>query len=584
MKKVRSIFLTLAALAGSLYASPFSDHGQLSIKDGIVVDKNSNPAQLRGMSLFWDKWAGSWYNSGAVNTLASDWKADVIRAAISAYDETVTKNMIDWSINAGIYVVVDNHSHSAHLQTSQAASYFGHIAQYVAGKGASSGSVIYEIYNEPVCSDGGDPTSNCPGGYTNWTTIKQYAETVIAAIRKYDTKNIIIVGTPKFSQGVGDAMANPISGNNIAYALHFYASETSHINLQGVVRGAYCKQFPIVITEWGTSWANGNTGPNGQGYNWSNVYSWMGLIESAKVSWMNWSLYDKSELASALQGGASTSGPWNNLTQSGSFVKGAMVNLANKSPVPNVSSSSIDCSYLSSSSSSRTGGFWAGGVIEAENYVSVTGTSEQSAASASGTLYMGAIQQGAELNYWVDVEKAGWYDMHLGASATAEGATYSYTVNGSTVLGSIASTGSATTFGTNTTHVKLAQGKYDIKLTVTNITPNLGLDYLLFLKADSLDSIAYDQEVVRIRDNGSTNRLSYKWSGSKLEIHSPVLTDVNSISIYDLTGKKIRFWGRNEITDKVVFDAKDFKSSALLFAVIQTSSGIQTIKIPMVHQ
>ena len=70
-------------------------------------------------------------------------------------------------------------------------------------------NIIYEIYNEPL--------------KISWdTVIKPYAEKVIEAIRKIDKNNIIVVGTPHWSQDVDNASENPIKGyKNIAYTLHF---------------------------------------------------------------------------------------------------------------------------------------------------------------------------------------------------------------------------------------------------------------------------------------------------------------------------------------------------------------------------
>lgn len=61
-------------------------------------------------------------------------------------------------------------------------------------------------------------------GDLGWSgTIKPYAQAVISAIRAIDPDNLIVVGTPTWSQDVDVAAADPIAGTNIAYTLHFYA-------------------------------------------------------------------------------------------------------------------------------------------------------------------------------------------------------------------------------------------------------------------------------------------------------------------------------------------------------------------------
>lgn len=48
---------------------------------------------------------------------------------------------------------------------------------------------------------------------------------VIAAIRANDAKNVIICGTPTWSQDVDVASQNPITGySNIMYTFHYYAA------------------------------------------------------------------------------------------------------------------------------------------------------------------------------------------------------------------------------------------------------------------------------------------------------------------------------------------------------------------------
>jgi len=77
-------------------------------------------------------------------------------------------------------------------------------------------NVIFEIYNEPL--------------NVSWVNvIKPYAERVIDAIRGEGAENLIIVGTPNWSQDVDVASFHPIVSEgenvreNIAYTIHFYA-------------------------------------------------------------------------------------------------------------------------------------------------------------------------------------------------------------------------------------------------------------------------------------------------------------------------------------------------------------------------
>ena len=73
-------------------------------------------------------------------------------------------------------------------------------------------NILYEICNEP-------------NGNVTWAKdIKPYAKKAIKKIRKYDKKNIIIVGTPTWSQDVDVVARSPLKEKNIVYSLHFYAA------------------------------------------------------------------------------------------------------------------------------------------------------------------------------------------------------------------------------------------------------------------------------------------------------------------------------------------------------------------------
>ena len=81
---------------------------------------------------------------------------------------------------------------------------------YIAKTYGSNPNIIYETFNEPLQID--------------WSIVKSYHEKVVAAIRKYDKKNLIVLGTTTWSQDVDIAAANPVSGSNLCYTLHYYAA------------------------------------------------------------------------------------------------------------------------------------------------------------------------------------------------------------------------------------------------------------------------------------------------------------------------------------------------------------------------
>lgn len=293
--------------------TPVETYGQLSIRNGKLVDENNVPVQLHGMSLFWSQWIPKYWNEAVINWLADDWEINLIRASM-AVDETdgyltnkqrekeKVETIVDAAIGKGIYVIIDWHSHHAENYQAEAIEFFEQMAtQY-----KDHPNVIYEIYNEPL--------------NISWSgVLKPYAEAVVQAIRAIDSDNIIVVGTPNWSQNVDAVIGNQIQSENIAYAFHFYASEPSHYqNLRNKLEVAAANEIPLFVTEWGVSEASGNGNFNQQ---WTN--EWLTLLDEHKLSWCNWSLADKNETSAALMPGANVNGQWNatELSPSGSFIR-----------------------------------------------------------------------------------------------------------------------------------------------------------------------------------------------------------------------------------------------------------------------
>lgn len=316
MKKILIITL-LTFLANSIFAggnpTPVEKHGQLRI-DGIhMVDKEGAPVQLRGMSMFWSQWMGKYYNKSTVKWLKKDWKCTVVRPAMGIekggylenpkIEKAKVEAVVKACIKEGLYVIIDFHSHEAHEHPEKAKEFFGEMAK----KYGAYPNIIYEIYNEPL------------GGPKAWNdNIKPYADQVIAEIRKYDPDNIVVVGTPQWSQLVDAATANPIEDKNTAYTLHFYAA-THKQSLRDVAQVAIDRGYCLFVTEFGTCPASGN-GP----LNLEETKTWFEFLDKYKISWCNWSVADKNESASVIVPGANEFGGWrqDELTESGTFIRG----------------------------------------------------------------------------------------------------------------------------------------------------------------------------------------------------------------------------------------------------------------------
>ncbi|MFO7868178.1 MAG: cellulase family glycosylhydrolase [Bacteroidales bacterium] len=312
-----SLFLVFSQALYSQIDGYVNYHGQLSINGSKIVNQYDDTVSFAGPSLFWSNtwWGGDqFYNENVVTEVAQNWDASIIRAAMGVeenggyltsdqnktanYDRVTT--VIDAAIANDIYVIVDWHSHNAENYEAEAIEFFSKIAQEY----GNNPNIIYELYNEPLD--------------VSWSTvIKPYAKAVIAEIRKYDPNNIIVVGTPIWSQKVDDAAVDPITAyENIAYTAHFYAGTHTQW-LRDRIEAAMNSGIAVIITEWGTVDADGDGGVDEKSSD-----DWVDFMAEHDITHCNWALNNKDEGASALESWASTQGGWtdNDLTTSGTYV------------------------------------------------------------------------------------------------------------------------------------------------------------------------------------------------------------------------------------------------------------------------
>ena len=304
------LFMCMSILSSAQKITPVQKYGNLNIEGTLIKGSNNQIVQLSGMSLFWSQWIGKFYNYNCISWLASDWKCTVVRAAMAVGHDGYAKNpdrelekietVIKAAIDLGIYVVVDFHEHNAENYLPEARKFFAYIAQ----KYGDKPNVIYEIYNEPL--------------KVSWSkVIKPYAEEVINVIREHDPDNIIVCGTPNWSQNVDEASEDPIIGNNIAYALHFYAGTHKEWLIEKAEK-ALSKNVCLFVTEYGTTEANGN----GKVY-YDETQKWFTWMDKHHISHCNWSVADKNESSAILIQGASPKGKWkeSQISPSGKFIK-----------------------------------------------------------------------------------------------------------------------------------------------------------------------------------------------------------------------------------------------------------------------
>jgi len=542
---IRSLFL-IALMVVLSFATPFSEHGKLSVKDGKIVDKNNNPYVLRGMSLFWNKWdvGSKYYVQSTVTTLAaSPWSANVIRVAAGADDLNTNtkdaKNFMDWTASAGIYVIVDWHYHTI---SNNAESFFNTVASYAKEKNYNH--VIYEIFNEP-CS--GQQT--CGQNYS-WAQIKSYAENIIGKIRGYDSDGLIVVGTPAFSSDIGAARANPITGDkakNILYTLHFYTSDASHDTFKASLRGASCSNFPIFATEWGTSQADG-----GGTLDWTRTNGWMSLVETLGISWANWSYTDKCESSAALCGGLSESGRYVQTIMNKRNTGGGITS-ANGSNNVNLTQVTVDCGNAAEKGQ-KTGIVKVGGA--ATNAVDFV-PSSMSGAKDSTILNSAPVLQGNSSTFSVsykltDLSGPGNYKVRLRYGSTAA-ATVSLQGDGiGSASAELASTGGASTWKNSDyipINITASGSETTLKLTFTGANSFVFVNILAATDGGTVtpssssasdptpssSSSAEDPASIDLPKIAFTNSLNAMQNSVNLQVASEA-----SFKVFDLKGNQVR--------------------------------------------
>lgn len=405
-------------ISGALHAT--ADVPAMSVQGNKVL-VGGEVKSLGGMSYFWSNngWGGEkYYNASTVSFFKQDWKASIVRAAMGVEDaggyfddpqgsKQKVRTIVDAAIANDMYVIIDWHSHYANTHDWAAAVQF---FQEMARDYGQYNNVIYEVYNEPL---------DIP-----WGHIKSYAETVIDAIRAIDPDNVIVVGTPRWSQGVKEASWDPINRNNIAYTLHFYSGSHGQW-LRNDAAEAMNNGIALFVTEWGSVNANGDGAVNE-----GETAAWMNFMRENGIHHANWSVNDKAEGASALNPGASTTGGWGDgdLTWSGHVVRGYLRDWNQiGSGNGNGNGNGTGCTEVS-----------LPGTIEAEAYCAMDGIQTENTSDTNGGGNVGYIDAGDWMSYSVNVANAGTYTVSYRVASLGGGGVLSIeNAGGSPVYGTL---------------------------------------------------------------------------------------------------------------------------------------------------
>lgn len=289
---------------------------KLHVEGAKLCDENGNQVQLRGISTHGLAWFPQYVNEACVKELKETWEADVFRLAMYTAEnggyctggdkealKKLVKNGVEYATANDLYVIIDWHilsDNNPNTYKEESKAFFDEMSKLY----KDYPNVIFEICNEP-------------NGGTSWQDVKSYAEEVIKVIRDNGADNIIIVGTPNWSQYVDQAAADPITAyDNIMYALHYYAA-THKDDLRQKMVNAYNAGLPVFVSEYGICDASGNGAIDK-----AQADAWVAEMDRYGISYVAWNLSNKNETSAIIKSSCNkTSGfSWDDLSESGKWL------------------------------------------------------------------------------------------------------------------------------------------------------------------------------------------------------------------------------------------------------------------------
>ncbi len=291
-------------------ATPLEKWGRLSVSGTDIVNEKGKKVQLKGVSTHGLAWYPQYVSKSCFKSFRK-MGVNTIRLAFysdpgSGYSKDlypVVEKGVRYATELGMYVILDWHILSdgnPRTHQRQALSFFNYFSK----KYRRQKNILYEICNEP-------------NGAVTWEgDIRPYANKVIRKIRKNDRKNIIIVGTPTWSQDVDVAAQAPLKQKNVAYALHFYAATHSDWIRDKLVR-AHEMGLPVLVTEFNVCDASGNGAIDG-----ASGRAWMKLLNRYKVGYVAWNVSNKNETSALIRPDCAKTGGFkrSDLSDSGKWI------------------------------------------------------------------------------------------------------------------------------------------------------------------------------------------------------------------------------------------------------------------------
>ncbi len=270
----------------------------IHVEGNQFKDESGNTVVLRGVDLIdlgaTDEWEGGIHemidrlsNPDDPQSNSPGWGTRILRLAVAPADamigtpapytpgtqyyEHYLRPTVDYARQKGLYVIIDWHyidDTDLHVDTTNA--FWSDIAPHF----AEDSNVFFELYNEPM--DKG-----------NWSTTKPHMQAWYTLVRDAAPNNVILVGSPNWSQLAGTAAQDPIDGTNVAYVAHLYPTHWKSQALRDQVTTA-AALAPVFMTEWGFEESLTDNGGLLSGTITSYGDPLKAFVEANGLSWSAW--------------------------------------------------------------------------------------------------------------------------------------------------------------------------------------------------------------------------------------------------------------------------------------------------------
>ena len=310
------------AITGSADDGGCCPHGKLSVKGSKLVDKDNNPVQLRGMSLFWSNFpeGKGFFNEQTVQCLKCNWHADIVcfnTFTIYIIVLQISRFVLHWASKATITIYkiriqncpkkMQSLMRPSKIACESNSKWFcfwtnpfkvcaHRLALHIIGAIQRQGRRFLQENVRKVCRQ-----MQLPLRRLEWANPKWLGKLEAVPWRGYQGKSFLLnvaiipiipstLGNPRkrqrrdchcwhshlgprrrqsrrwSDQGPNQCHVSiATQRKNILqrYTLHFYAGEDSHKQpLRDKAEAAIKKGLPIFVTEYGTTPASGDGTPN----------------------------------------------------------------------------------------------------------------------------------------------------------------------------------------------------------------------------------------------------------------------------------------------------------------------------------